>query len=421
MRKLLLPVLVLFASPLYAQTLEERLTAMQAEIQALRAEVNELKQQARVVPLVQAQVTEFAQTKVESSSRFPVKLFGTISSNTFWNSNDTDWLDIPNIAAASRGGSFSSSLRQSRIGASIDGPDIHGFKTSGVLSMDFFGGISNFSTGQTMGIPRLVYAYMRLDGTRTAFQIGQDHMILAPKNPTSLASMSFPSLYRSGNLYLRAPQVRVEQTLASGGRGELRATVGILAPIGGDLNAPALQFVPPNLAGERSRKPATQARIAFRAEPAGPYEKAPWEFGVSGHYSQEKYGGTTAASYVWSADADATFGRVGFGAEFFNGTNIDAFGGAVGQFAKSRGGFAEVRLAASDRLSFNTGIGTDRLYNWLSFNPARRNNTSGFANAIYEFTPEFAGSFEYRHLRTGHTPTGKVSNNHFNLTFNYSF
>jgi hypothetical protein len=215
--------------------------------------------------------------------------------------------------------------------------------------------------------------------------------------------------------------VRVEHRLASGPAGELRATAGILAPVGGDLNAAALQFVPPNLAGERSRKPAAQARVSWRAEPAGPYEKPRWEFGASGHYSQEKYGATTAASYVWSADADATFGRVGFGAEFFNGRNIDSFGGAVGQFAKSRGGFVEARLEATGRLAFNTGIGTDRLYKWAPFNPQQRNNTSAFGNAIYQFTPEFAGSLEYRHLRTGKAPAGKASNNHFNLTFNYSF
>ena len=185
MRKLiLLSLLVTFALPIHAQTVEERLNAMQAEIQALRAEVNELKQQGRAVPIVQAQVAEFAQTKVESSTKFPVKIFGTIASNTFWNSNNTDWLDTPNFATASNGGSFSSTLRQTRIGASIDGPEVGGFKTSGVVAMDFFGGISNFSTGQTMGLPRLLYGYMRLDGTRTAFEIGQDHMILAPKNPT---------------------------------------------------------------------------------------------------------------------------------------------------------------------------------------------------------------------------------------------
>ena len=412
---------ITLAIPAHAQTVEQQLRAMQEEIRALRAEVNELKQQARAVPIVQAQVAEFAQTKVESTTKFPVKIFGTIASNTFWNSNDTDWLDIPNIETASNGGSISSSMRQTRIGANIDGPHVGRFKSSGVMAMDFFGGISNFSTGQTMGIPRLLYAYMRLDGKKTAFEIGQDHMILAPRNPTSLTSMAFPALYRSGNLYLRAPQARLERQLISGSKGELRATVGILAPIGGDLNATSLQFAPPNLAGERSRKAAVQARVSWRAEPAGPYEKPQWEFGASGHYSQEKYGATTAPSYVYSADGDATFGRVGFGGEFFNGRNIDAFGGAVGQFAKSRGGFAEARFAATPRLSLNSGIGTDRLYKWRPFNPAQRNNTSAFWNAIYQFTPEFAGSLEYRHQRTGSAPSGKASNNHFNMTFTYSF
>ncbi len=422
MRRLVKLVLFFLISiPAQAQTVEEQLRAMQAEIQALRAEVNDLKQQVRPVPIVQAQVAEFAQTKVESSTKFPVKFFGTIASNTFWNSNDTDWLDIPNIATANNGGSFSSSMRQTRIGASIDGPEVGKFKTSGVFAMDFFGGISNFATGQTMGIPRLLYAYARLDGRKTSFEIGQDQMIFAPRNPTSLAAMAFPALYRSGNLYLRAPQLRVEQTVASGSAGEFRVTTGILAPIGGDLNAPALQFAPPNLAGERSRKPGVQTRLSWRAAPAGPYEKPKWEFGASGHYSQEKYGATTAPSYAYSADGDATFGRFGFGAELFNGRNIDAFGGAVGQLAKSRGGFVEARIATTQQLSFNTGIGTDRLYKWRPFNPAQKDNTSAFWNAIYQFTPEFAGSLEYRHQRTGNAPTGKADNNHFNLTFNYSF
>lgn len=422
MRKLILLYLLVLVVPAHAQSLEEQMRAMQAEIQALRAEVTALKQEVRgTVPIVQAQVAQFAQTKVESSSKFPVKFFGTIASNTFWNSNDTDWLDIPNIATSNRGGSFSSSLRQTRIGASVDGPDVGKFKTSGVVAMDFFGGVSNFATGQTMGIPRLLYAYMRLDGDRTSFEIGQDHMILAPKNPTSLTSMAFPALYRSGNLYLRAPQARVEHRFSAGSSGELLTTFGILAPIGGDLSATALQFTPPNLAGERSRKPGVQARVAWRAAPAGPYEKPAWEFGASGHYSQEKYGAETVPSYVWSADADATVGRLGFGAEFFNGRNIDAFGGAVGQFAKSRGGFAEVRLALTEQLAVNSGVGTDRLYKWRPFNPAQRNNTSGFLNTIYQFTPEFAVSLEYRRQRTGNAPAGRAGNNHMNLTFAYSF
>src|SRR6185436_17166486 len=88
---------------------------------------------------------------------------------------------------------------------------------------------------------------------------GQDHVILAPRDPTSLAAYAFPLLFRSGNLYLRAPQVRIERAWTS----RLRATAGIVAPIGGDLTGDAYLFVPPALGGERSRRPALQGRVAY--------------------------------------------------------------------------------------------------------------------------------------------------------------
>ena len=76
---------------------------------------------------------------------------------------------------------------------------------------DFYGGVPGFQTGTVMGLPRLLYAFGRLETDRTAIEIGQDHAILAPRDPTSLAALSFPLLFRSGNLYLRAPQARVER------------------------------------------------------------------------------------------------------------------------------------------------------------------------------------------------------------------
>lgn len=170
--------------------------------------------------MIQAQIAEHAQTKVESNSRLPVKIFGTILSQTFWNSHSANWLDLPNMAmpdspASLPGGSFSSTLRQSSFGTILEGPTIGSMKSSAFVSLDFYAGIPGFETGQVMGLPRLVYAYAQLDGERTAFEAGQDQMILAPKNPTTIASQSFPDLYNSGNLYLRAPLVRAERVLAA--------------------------------------------------------------------------------------------------------------------------------------------------------------------------------------------------------------
>jgi hypothetical protein len=430
-RMLFLLIMLLSPLALRAQTIEDQMREMRAEIQLLRQEVNDLKQQVRNnnetienVPVIQAQIQEQAQTKVEASSRFPVKLFGTVMSNTFWNSGEANWLDIPNIAGSPlrgvRPGSFSSSLRQSRIGAILEGPEVRGMKLNGAFAADFYGGIPNFQTGPVIGLPRLLYAYVRLDGDKTAFEIGQDHMILAPKNPTSLAGAAFPTLYRSGNLYLRVPQIRAERLLASGEFGQVRAVGGILAPVAGDFSG-SYQFVPPNLSGERSRTPAVQSRLSWRATPAGPAEQPRWEFGVSGHYARERLTAGEVPSWATAGDFDATSGKFGLGGEFFTGRNLQAFGGSLGQAARSRGGFIEGRFAATSQLSFNTGYGTDHLLDLARFPALLRNNATYFANGIYNFTPEFRAAFEYQWLATKPVDEDGPTNNHFNLTFAYTF
>jgi len=380
---------------------------------------------ADALPLLQAQVAEHAQTKVESNSRLPVKIFGTIVSNTFINTGEVNWLENPNIVtpapALLPAGSFSSTLRQSRIGAVVEGPTIGSARANGFFAVDFLGGVPNFQTGQVMGIPRLLYAFVRIEGAKTALEVGQDQMILAPRNPTSLAAMSFPDLYRSGNLYLRAPQVRVEHTFSAGKSGDILAVAGILAPIAGDFAANALTFVPPNLAGERSRWPALQARLAWRGKPAGGGEDKGWEIGLSGHYGREQYIAGVTPSWATALDFDGHSGRVGIGGEWFVGRNLDAFGGALGQLAKSTGGFLEGRLRATPRLEFNSGIGKDRLFDLSGYPAALAGNTGVYANTIFRWTPELASSVEYRWLSTAPTQGEARRNNHFNFVLAYSF
>ena len=113
--------------------------------------------------VVKAQVAELAQVKVESTSRMPVKIFGVIHTHLFANSGAGNWLESPNLVDAplpdGGGGTFSGSLRQTRLGFTVDGPSLGGARTSGVVAMDFFGGVPGFQTGQVMGLPRLLVAY----------------------------------------------------------------------------------------------------------------------------------------------------------------------------------------------------------------------------------------------------------------------
>lgn len=468
---LLLGMLSIVTTGLRAETLGGELRAMRLEVERLRAEVDLLKQEVRelkdmprktelastapvvpaapeatgntnaaspaqdqtaqpspeeAIPLLQAQVAEQAQTKVESNSRMPVKIFGTVVSTAFFNTGEANWLDNPNVvgpppASGLPQGSFSISLRQSRLGAMIDGPEIGSMKVRGFVAVDFFGGVTNFQTGQVMGLPRLLYGFVRLEGARTSVEVGQDHMMLAPQNPTSLAAMSFPELYRAGNLYLRVPQMRVEHTFDAGKPGQIIAMGGIVAPIAGDFNATAPTFVPPNLAGERSRMPAFQGRLAWRARPSGPAEDRGWELGFSGHYGRERFITGGVPSWATALDFDAHAGRVGLGGEFYVGRNLAAFGGSLGQFAKSTGGFVEGRLKATQRLEFNGGFGRDRLFDLSALPAPLVGNTGVYANTIFRWTPELASSFEYRWLSTDPASSDARRNNHLNFVLAYSF
>jgi hypothetical protein len=289
---LTVPMLSAAAEPSSAQPAND-LEALRAELRQLRAEVETLKKLVGAAPaperepdpalaMLQEQVAEQAQTKVESKSRMPVTLSGSIVSNTAYNSGEANWLENPNIVAARTGptGSFGSTLRQSQLALSISGPAVGGWQTSGFVQVDFLAGAPGFATGTVMGLPRLLYALARLERERTSLVVGQDNMVLAPRDPTSLSTPGFPLLFRSGNLYLRTPQIRVEQRLAGG----LDLRAGIITPQAGDFGSTYV-FAPAPGAGERSRAPAVQARIGHqRAADDG----ARWDVGIAGHYGQER-------------------------------------------------------------------------------------------------------------------------------------
>lgn len=423
------------ADPVAAQQLTnedviKQLAELRAEVRQLRAELDALRSPAITrdpgttqasLELLQTQVAELSQVKVESTTRMPVKLFGTIHTNLFANTGNPNWLDNPNIVnpvpADGHSGSFSGSLRQTRLGLTVDGPTLGSARTSGALAFDFFGGIPGFATGQVMGLPRLLVAFARVETDRTAVEIGQDHMMLAPLDPTSLASLSFPALFRSGNLYLRTPQVRVERAIG----GFVRVMGGIVAPIAGDVPGEEYRFVPPALNGERSRRPAVQARLALAtAEVDAPRHV---NVGLSTHIGWEHKGGSSAESTATAIDFTLRRDFIGAAGEVFDGRNIDAFGGAVGlDAAQTRGGWAELQVYPSNFLTLVAGGGVDELRGSPPSTLPRRRNRSAYGHAIFSLTPEVQASFEYRWLAT--LPGGSATerrNHHFDWTLAYKF
>ena len=238
--------------------------------------------------------------------------------------------------------------------------------------------------------------------------------MLAPRDPTSLAALSFPDLFRSGNLYLRVPQARVERKLGGG----LTVMGGIVAPIAGDFNEDFYLFVPPAGAGERSKMPAVQGHVGYKS---GDDEARQFAIGFSGHYGRERVGTVNEKSYAGAVDFNAQGGRIGAAGEFFFGENLDQFGGSINQNAKSAGGWAEARFRMTDRLSVNGGFGIDRLPDDEFITAVRRENRSIFSNVIFKLTPEVSTSVEYRFLSTLFRLDDRHENHHVNWVFSYSF
>ncbi len=371
--------------------------------------------------LVQSQLGQLAQTKVESNSKMPITLFGTILSTTFYNTRSIDWADEPvnvNVdrQVPSNTGSFSSSLRQSRLGLLIDGPKLGSFKASGVFALDFNGGQTAFGSTPLFGLANIVYAYARLENAKTAIEAGQDEMIFAPRNPTSLVAFSYPELYRSGNLYLRAPQVRIEQSLSDSKLGHLKVILGLVAPVG---TYPQFDFPGANTA-RLWQRPAVQGRLLWTSRNRTS-ESSGWEIGFSGHYGRVGLGAFSAASWAGAFDFDVHARRFGLDGEGYLGQNLQSFGGGISQPGKTLGGYAEARFQASTRLRFNAGVGTDHLTK-LDIIPVQINrNSAVFANTIFQFTPEVGASFEYRHMMTRGFDTTYRKNENLSLGLAYSF
>ena len=121
-------------------------------------------------------IVEQSQTKVESGSKYRVRLSGLVLLNTAVTRGSVDNLDIPQIAvppeAPGVAGSFSGSLRQSQIGIETFGPDIAGARTSANVKFDFAGGFPNAPNGAAFGVVRLRTGTVRLDWTNTSDRCG---------------------------------------------------------------------------------------------------------------------------------------------------------------------------------------------------------------------------------------------------------
>jgi hypothetical protein len=388
--------------------------------------------------LVNSKVDDQYQTKVESASKYRVRLSGLVLLNLFNSHGQTDNQDFPSfVSGPSTGtGNFGATMRQSEIGLEVFGPTLAGAKTSGSLQADFAGGFPSTWNGLNSGIFRLRTASMRMDWKNTSVVVGQDNAFFSPLSPTSFASLAVPALNYAGNLWAWTPQVRVEHRFEISGDQNIMIQGGILDNLTGEFPADPYFRMPG--AGELTRQPAYAIRTAWTRTVFG----QPLSFGAAGYYSRQDW---SYDHYVdgWAGMADWEIPlapRLIFTGEFYRGRAIGGIGGGISRSVvyegdptnpatpvrglDTIGGWSQLKFKATNTLELNAAVGLDNPTTAevrAAGNPLLVQNRGALVNFVFRPRSSLLFSAEYRHLRTLQLNDVSNSADQFNLIMGILF
>ena len=404
--------------------------------------------------LLSGKVDDQYQTKVESASKYRVRLSGIVLMNLVSNQGTVDSIDLPTLAypnpPGGSGGSFGATLRQSEIGLEAFGPTVAGAKTTADLQLDLAGGFPTVPNGINSGIMRLRTATLRMDWTNTSVVVGQDAIFFSPGSPTSFAMVAIPALSYAGNLWGWVPQIRVEHRVAFGNDSSLLFQGGILDPVSGEVPG-GLPGEPPGTGyyrrpgpGEASRQPAYGTRIAWTRNVFG----QPLRVGVGGYYSRQDYGfGRNVDGWAGMTDIELPLSqKFSLSGKFYRGRAVGGLYGAFGQSVlfsgdpthvntqvqalNSIGGWAQLKYRPKNKWEFNAAFGIEnpfasdlRYFQYpVSYgDPSLARNLGSFVNMIYRPRSDLLFSAEYRHLTTYTVSGDGYDAGHLNLMMGVLF
>ena len=275
--------------------------------------------------LLNDKIIEQSQTKVESGSKYRVRLSGIVLLNTAVTRGNVDNLDFPQIAtppdASRSSGSFSGSLRQSQIGIEAFGPDIAGARTSANVKFDFAGGFPNAANGAALelcvcGMERYAWTgriRLSLQVKTRSFSL---RLLLLRSRLCAIPALSY-----TGNLWSWTPQIRIEHRVTLSDNAKLLFQAGILDSLTGDV--PQQNYRLPT-AGERSGQPAYATHVAYVRRAFG----RDLRVGIGGYYGRQNWGfGRNVDGWAGLADVTLPLGKFfSLTGEFYRGRAVGRLG-----------------------------------------------------------------------------------------------
>jgi hypothetical protein len=419
------------------------------------ADVQDLEERQAVLD---SEVATQDQTKVESDSKYPVKITGMILLNGFVNTSAVDVAANPAFAVGGAG-SAGASVRQTMLGLDARGPHLFGAHSFADLRMDFFGSPAVTTSTSTYsgyfnantGLLRLRTAHAGLSWDQTEIYFALDRPIINGEAPTSLTAVALPALAWSGNLWTWNPQVGITQKLGPAESREVELQAAIIdvgdAPLT-PLTTPTGSSNTTTLSSaEQSSRPGVEARVALLGSER---EENRNHFGLGGYFAPHR----SALGNVydsWAATLDTRLllsTHLQFSGSAYRGLALGGLGGGgYKDFAYSpdliaggyyfrplndTGGWAQLKEKVGERLEFNEAYGMDNVFAYdlrryfvstgpmaEYFNLARNRTATG--NVIFSPSAYLLFSLEYRRLESAPVVGPSATSNIIGIGAGYKF
>jgi uncharacterized coiled-coil protein SlyX len=456
---------------------EKMLEKSRAEIQALHAQLDALRAQSAgtsaSVPTpdprnantdhpqeleamreqqdaMQAEIKQHDQSKVETFSKYPLRLSGLILFNAFSNAGVVDNTELPTIALArfpgASHGSSGATLKQTLLTLDATGPRIAGARSSANVSIDFFGGVSSNTYGYSAstGVVRMRQSWVSLDWYKTTAQAGYTVPLISPLSPTSYATVAQPGLAGSGNLWTWSPQLQVEQRIPFSEQRRIGLEGGLIDPPASGYTATQLDSPV-----EASRHPGYEGRISYSADGTRKGVPRPFALGVSGYSAHQFYSSATQI-HSWAVTGDwqiPIFRWFALTGEAYRGRSLGGLGGGTYKDiltgpdyvtgltrttgVETAGGWSQLKFIPNSTFQLNSAFGLDDAFasNFDQFNfsaaieamISSTRNSSVVANLIYRPKTYLILSPEYRRIKTWPYIGAANTANIFTITAGYEF
>lgn len=402
----------------------------------------------------ESQIATHEQTKVETESKYPLKITGLLLLTGFVNTGAVDMPATPTVALPGSG-STGATLRQTVLGFDARGPHLFGAESYADLRVDFDGlpqpaipastYTGTYSANATFLRLRTAHAGLRWKHSETYFSL--DRPIFNPDFPTSLTAVAVPPLAWSGNLWTWNPQIGVKEELSIAHSRDIQMQAALIDVGDAPLSPSGYSSLGNPISGaEQSRWPGVEAHVALLGARRKDENRS--DLGVGGYFASHRVlDGQTFNSWAGTLDTRLILpARLELSGSFYRGLALGGLGGgAFKDFAYRKsldsnsyyvrplddvGGWAQLTERINERVELNAALGVDNVFagelqrygvvgGTVYQNLARNFTYTG--NVIYSPSAYLLFSLEYRHLESSPILSLPASSNVIGLGAGFKF